>query len=571
IFSLQHEISLTKEQLLLAEDVADYYMVALPLVIASFLPKVPKKAWKPLAQKTNQPKNETCFQPHVDIQHAAHTFFTSNNQHFLLKYSSLHQKYSFYSEIFKNALETKQQVLIVVPEIIHIETLRGIAKDNKHVAVMVAGLGKNEYLERWNNIQQGKTQIIIGTRIALFAPFKNLSTIVVDNEESQNHKQWDMNPRMHTREAAMMLGRIHECKLLATTHMPSVESLNQILEKKTLLLHLPPAESAYKINLVDLGAERKKKNSSLISEALGESLEKNLMEHHKSLLLLNKKGSAGMLVCEDCGHVSSCDTCHRPLALSQDWMNCPSCGKKTLPVLVCPSCQSVNLRERGAGIEKIVQILKKTYPHAKVSLIKAGRKQSQSVQNDDIIVATDAVIFQYHWQDVATVATLFADGELLRGNFRSMELVLQYLGRVALKAENESNVFQELMIQTYQPDNIAYRSLLRADTKEFYKNEILYRKKLGYPPFSSFIKAIYQHKDQNIGAASYQNTIERAANTLKNPIEIIDRGMLEKTRNGRHRWIFTLKIPKNLPAHRREIRSIFPDNWIIDVDPIDFE
>jgi primosomal protein N' (replication factor Y) len=405
------------------------------------------------------------------------------------------------TEIYLRAIEEVllqgKEAIVLVPEISLTPQLLSRFKDRfgENLALLHSGLGRGERYDQWRRIWKGEVKIAMGARSAIFAPFKNVGIIIVDEEHDPSYKQ-EEKLKYHSRDVAVVRAKQAEATLLLGSATPSLESFHNVEKGKFRLLHLPErveGKPLPRVEVVDV-----KKEEGLLSEKLKSALQKNIEDKKQSLLFLNRRGFANFILCPDCGHTFKCPNCSVTLThhLRDRSLQCHYCDYRIPAPGDCPKCQGHRLQGMGIGTERLEQEIRLLFPETQVARMDrdtTSRRRSHlqilkrlESGNIDILVGTQMIVKGHDFPNVTFVGVVSADTSLHFPDFRSSERTFQLLTQVAGRA-GRGEVFGEVVIQTFNPDHY---SILRAKDQDymgFYREEIEFRKALEYPPFSRFI------------------------------------------------------------------------------------
>jgi len=405
------------------------------------------------------------------------------------------------TEIYLRAIEEVliqgQEAIVLVPEISLTPQLlsRFIDRFGENLALLHSGLGRGERYDQWRRIWKGEVKIAMGARSAIFAPFKNVGIIVVDEEHDPSYKQ-EEKLKYHARDVAVVRAKQAEATLLLGSATPSLESFYNAEKGKFRLLNLPERIEGRPLPRVEVVDVRKE--GGLLSEKLRAALQKNIEDKKQSLLFLNRRGFANFILCPDCGLTFKCPNCSVTLTyhLRDRSLQCHYCDYRIQAPGDCPKCQGHRLQGMGIGTERLEQEIRTLFPEAQVGRMDRDttsrrrshlqilkRLESGSI---DILVGTQMIVKGHDFPNVTFVGVVSADTSLHFPDFRSSERTFQLLTQVAGRA-GRGEVLGEVVIQTFNPDHY---SILRAkdhDYVGFYQEEIQFRRALEYPPFSRFI------------------------------------------------------------------------------------
>lgn len=368
------------------------------------------------------------------------------------------------------------------------------------IAVLHSKLSIGERYDAWNRIANGKVNIVIGARSAIFAPLKNIGLIIIDEEHDSSY-QSEMSPKYNAKEIASIIAKQNSCPLVLGSATPDISSFYKAQNKEIELLELTKranSSSLPKIEIVDLREELANGNRSMISLKLKEEIQNNLEKKRQTILFLNRRGFSTFVMCRDCGYTVKCKNCNITMTyhLKQNKLKCHYCGYEESPVNICPECNSSNIRYFGTGTQKLEQEVQKLFPNVttiRMDVDTVTKKNSHEEilnkfkdENIDILIGTQMVVKGHHFPNVTLVGVIAADSSLNIEDFRANERTFQILTQVAGRAGRE-NLEGKVIIQTYNPDSLAIEQAKTQDYKEFYNTEIAIRKQLKYPPFCDII------------------------------------------------------------------------------------
>ena len=406
-------------------------------------------------------------------------------------------KTEIYIRAIEEVLLRGQEAIVLVPEISLTPQLlsRFIDRFGENLALLHSGLGKGERYDQWRKIWKGEVKIAMGARSAIFAPFRNVGIIIVDEEHDPSYKQ-EEKLKYHARDVAVVRAKQVEATLLLGSATPSLESFYNAEKGKFRLLNLPErieGKPLPRVEVVDM-----KKEGGLLSEKLRGALQKNIESKKQSLLFLNRRGFANFILCPDCGLTFKCPNCSVTLTyhLRDRSLQCHYCDYRIQAPGDCPKCRGHRLQGMGIGTERLEQEIRSLFPETQVGRMDhdtTSRRRShlqilKKLENGsiDILVGTQMIVKGHDFPNVTFVGVVSADTSLHFPDFRSSERTFQLLTQVAGRA-GRGEAFGEVVIQTYNPDHY---SILRAKDHDyigFYQEEIQFRKALEYPPFSRMI------------------------------------------------------------------------------------
>ncbi len=440
-------------------------------------------------------------------------------------------KTEVYMELMDACVKSGKQAILLIPEISL--TYQNIARFRRRfgsrVSVMNSRMSEGERYDQYIRAKNGEIDIIIGPRSALFAPFSNLGMIIIDEEHDTAYKS-DVTPKYHAVDVAIYRMSMSKGKVVLGSATPSVVTYDRAVRGIYGLHRLPKRAAGNsemaRTKIVDLREELKQKNYSVFSRVLQEEIEKRLDNKEQTLLFLNRRGYAGFISCRSCGYVIECPHCDVSMTLHKSEGNilkCHYCGQKAPMPDVCPECGSRYIGTFGMGTEKVVEMLKKRFPSARIMRADRdtlSRKNSHlevfgafAEGKADILVGTQMIVKGHDFPNVTLVGILAADMSMFSGDYLSGERTFQLLTQAAGRAGRGSKPGLAV-IQTYQPEHYAVTCAAAQDYESFYKREIVYRKMMKYPPKGSLMAVIMEHEDKI--------RVEEAAKILSEMMKIED-------------------------------------------------
>ena len=406
-------------------------------------------------------------------------------------------KTEVYMELIAHVLSQGRQVIVLIPEIsLTWQTvMRFYRRFGDRVSVMNSRLSAGERYDQYERARLGNIDIMIGPRSALFAPFENLGLVIID-EEHENAYKSELSPRYHAREAAAERARMNNASLVLGSATPSLESYTRALRGEYGLFTLDQRAKAgsalAQVEIVDLREELTAGNKSIFSRRLKELLEDRLGKGEQAMLFINRRGYANFVSCRSCGEALRCPHCDVTLTLHRNGqMMCHYCGYSIPQPKLCPACGSPYIAPFGTGTQKIEDMTKQLFPEARVLRMdldttskKGGHQEilsSFARGEADILIGTQMIVKGHDFPKVTLVAALAADLSLYAPDYRCGEQTFALLTQAAGRA-GRAGIPGNMVIQTYQPDHYAVTTAAGQDYRAFYRQEMAYRKLLGYPP-----------------------------------------------------------------------------------------
>ncbi|PTL17426.1 primosomal protein N' [Staphylococcus gallinarum] len=419
-------------------------------------------------------------------------------------------KTEVYLQTIEQVLQSGKQAMMLVPEIALTPqmVLRFKRRFGDEVAVLHSGLSKGERYDEWQKIRDGKASVSVGARSSVFAPFKSLGMIIIDEENESSYKQEDY-PRYHARDIAEWRSQYHQCPLVLGSATPSLESFARAEKDVYKLLSLPNRvnqQAMPEINIVDMREELSSGNRSMFSTELKEAIQLRLDRNEQIVLFLNRRGYASFMLCRDCGHVPQCPNCDISLTYhkSTDQLKCHYCGHQEAAPHICPSCESEHIRQVGTGTQRVEELLQDTFNDARIIRMDVDTTSRKGAHekllndfeagNGDILLGTQMIAKGLDYPNITLVGVLNADTMLNLPDFRASERTYQLLTQVSGRAGRHEKEGQ-VIIQTYNPDHYAIKDVQANDYQAFFEKEMNYRKLGKYPPYFFLINFTIAHKD----------------------------------------------------------------------------
>jgi primosomal protein N' (replication factor Y) len=438
-------------------------------------------------------------------------------------------------------------------------------------------------------IMRGEAKLIIGARSALFLPYNNLGGIIIDEEHEPSYKQ-DENASYHARDMAVLRAKIENIPIILSSATPSLESLANVAANKYQHFVLERRDNQAELPAVHLLDMRKEKlpPARWISPTLQARLQASFERKSQSLLFLNRKGYAPLVLCRSCGHRYECSNCSAWLVyyLGQKNLQCHHCGTQNPLPATCPSCGSdhESLTMCGPGVERIKEEVKSLFPTARLAIISGEQSKSPTALAQtlneiaagavDIIIGTQIIAKGHHFPHLSLVGVIDADAGLEGGDIRASERTYQMLHQIAGRAGREQHK-GEVYLQTYQPNNPIMQALKNWDRSAFISTELKNRKLTNMPPYGRLAALIIESLNENaaINAAKHLGLI---APKIKG-VRIIgaSNAPLYKLR-GQYRLRFLIIAEKNIALQKILLEWRAAANLPksvkckIDIDPVNF-
>ena len=420
-------------------------------------------------------------------------------------------KTEVYMQMIEQVVKEGKSAIVLVPEIsLTPQTVRRFrARFGDSLSILHSRLTDSERFEQWNRINQDQVKIAVGARSALFAPFRNLGVIIVDEEHESSYKQSEA-PRYIARDVAVMRGELENCCVILGSATPCAETAFNAQHGKFVLVEMRDqvaSKPAPRITVLDrrLDPAPTPGENRVFSPVLIEAVRRKVENSEQCILFLNRRGYARSMSCPQCGYEACCPECSVPgtghstpfvYSRSKALLTCHLCGRTEPAPEVCPDCQSPEIRFSGTGTEKLESISRGAFPFARV-----GRMDSDSMRsaedyervledfrrgNLDILIGTQMIAKGLHFPNVTLVGIVNADLGLMIPDFRASEKVFQLITQVAGRAGRGDHP-GEVIIQTSNPGNDTIDFAANLDFEGFRDFDLEFRKLLNYPPYSRII------------------------------------------------------------------------------------
>lgn len=408
------------------------------------------------------------------------------------------------------------------------------------------------------------------TKGLVFAPYKKLKSVTVENSESDLYQSWGRKPYYNVKDTAIQLAKIHNAKLILKTNLPSVEDYYHS-KNKNYSLEIRNSKLEIRNSIVDMREEMKNGNFSPISTMLRENLEKT----NKAILFIARRGTSTIVLCRECGYIAKCRLCDIPMVYHEEKPSrrlvCHHCGKDDIAPVLCPNCKSIKIKYLGAGTQKIESEIKRLMPDKKVFRldgdISEGPTEQQKIitefnnSENSILVGSQMILNKDLKANLMAIISI--DTILNLPDFKSSERVFQTINQLMNMAK------EQFVIQTYNSDNKTIKLAIENNFNTFYNEEIEARKKYNYPPFSEIIKLSYSHKDfiraKNESIILKEKLKQQAKNSPKIQVFGPSPAFISKEK-GTYKWNIIIKSQLTI-EERNNVLIIVPPTWEIEVNP----
>ena len=433
-------------------------------------------------------------------------------------------KTEVYIKVIEEVLKKGRQVIVLIPEIAltHQTVIRLKEKFSDNLAIIHSRMSAGERYIQYKKCEDGKAQILVGPRSAIFAPFENLGLVVIDEVNDPSYKS-DTTPRYDTLSVARFRAKEQNATLISLSATPGINLYYEAENGNEIKCHKLVNRASGKLPdviLVDMKNELKSGNKCIFSKLLVEKINDRLEKKEQVMLYMNRRGYDRIFTCKSCGQTYKCPHCDVALVSHNDGkLKCHYCGFEVNEPMTCPNCNSTDIERYGTGTEKLEELCMETFKNARVlrmdkdttsnkfghdKIIEKFRKGEA-----DILIGTQMIVKGHDFPNVTLVAIMRADLSLYAETYKASEntfsMLTQCVGRSGRKTSGES------VIQGYDIDNFVIKAVEKQDFEKFYQYELGIRKKLNYPPFKKLLNI---HLSSNIVAE-----LDSAATALKTFLE----------------------------------------------------
>lgn len=502
-------------------------------------------------------------------------------------------KTEVYIECVKKQLEQGKQALILIPEInLSPQTLlRFQSQLSTPIGVIHSGMSHKEKYTSWFLAKEGIARVIIGTRSAIFTPFKELGIIIVDEEHDPSYKQID-NFKYSARDLSVKRGQIEQCKVVLGSATPSLESLYNVKLGRyqlALMQERAGAGQTPEMFLIDI---RSRPLENGCSRPLKQRIGEELAQGNQVIIFQNRRGFSPTLMCNSCGWLAQCPHCDARLTVHSrpPQLHCHHCNHKEIIPRACHECNHTSLTPLGAGTERLEFGLQAQFPSASVvrvdrDSIKNQKQMTELVEQINkgepcLLIGTQMLAKGHDFHNVTLVAIIDADASFFSADYRAIERSAQQLLQVSGRT-GRGNKHGTVLIQTRQPEHPIFEPILRSDYTSIAQQELEERQYCELPPFSKMltIRAESAKAEANLEElssiknsvlASYSN---EAAIQISGPIEANIARKSGIYRSYLHLFISDMKARSQLVHSLRcylDSRKSHKTKLYIDADPLDY-
>ena len=425
-------------------------------------------------------------------------------------------KTEIYIHLIQQALDRRQQVLYLLPEIaLTVQIMQRLQRIfGDRLGIYHSRYSDAERVEIWQKqLSPHPYDVILGARSAVLLPFQRLGLVIVDEEHETSYKQQDPAPRYHARSAAIVLAQMAGAKVLLGTATPSLESYHNAMTGKYGLVELKERYKGMElpeIQVVDTAdLSRRKMMAGPFSPLLLLRVRQALERGEQAILFQNRRGFAPMIECHQCGWVPTCQHCDVKLTLHRqlNQLTCHYCGAVYQVPTQCPCCGGTDLRTHGYGTEKIEEQVREAFPDARISRMDLDTTRTRNgyeriisdfgAGRTNILIGTQMISKGLDFDKVSVVGIVNADGMLNQPDFRAYEHAFMMMSQVAGRAGRKGRRGL-VILQTKQKDLPVIGMVVRNDYAALYKNLIAERQAFHYPPYYRLIYVYLRHRQDGV-------------------------------------------------------------------------
>lgn len=488
-----------------------------------------------------------------------------------------------YLDVARKTLDSGRSVLMLTPEIALTAQLAHIFSSHLTYPVYVwhSLLTPAKRKKIWLAIlESAEPVVVIGPRSALFSPIRDPGLIILDEAHEPSYKQ-EQSPHYHAERVASQLGSITGAKVILGTATPMVVDYYLAGQHGAVVRMTQPAiESFYgepDSEIIDLKNRDNFRKNPFISDQLIEAIGATLSDSRQVMIYLNRRGSARLILCNQCGWQLLCPNCDVPLVYHAEGhiTRCHICGFKAAPPGACHVCANPDIIYKSIGTQALIEALSKLFPHAHLQRFDSDNVVGERIHElyhrlrdgqIDILVGTQILAKGLDLPNLGLVGVVAAESSMSLPDYtseeRSFQLLYQVMGRVG-RGHGPSRI----VVQTYDPNNIIVQAAVERDYQKSYEYILKERQDFRFPPFSYLLKLTCRRATAK-GAEQAATALAKELTAQKLPIEVVGPTPAFYARRGRyHYWQLVVKSKRR--DHLLKLVGVVPASWMIDLDPID--
>jgi primosomal protein N' (replication factor Y) len=561
-----------------------YYATPLATVLQTMLPRGLEKTRRArTAAVSSNDRTRTNFVLNSQQQAAVTAVTDASVGTVLLHGVTGSGKTAVYIELARRSLAEGKSAIVLVPEIALTSQL--VAEFRHHFSDILLTHSRQTEAERHLVWQQALTAtkpvVAIGPRSALFLPLASIGLIVIDEAHEPSYKQ-EQSPRYQAARVAHQLAVLHGAKLVLGSATPLVTDyfMAQATKRPIIRLDQPAVEGTVKpvTQLVDMTKRGLFKRHRFLSDTLLAALEETLAAGNQALIFHNRRGSASVSLCEQCGWQAGCPRCFIPLTLHGDQhvLRCHVCNYTAAVPTMCPVCSSVDILHRGIGTKLIEAELQKLFSKYTIARFDGDSEAGQTVEarykelyegDIQLMVGTQILAKGLDLPKLRLVGIVQADAGLSLPDYSSAERTFQLLAQ-AIGRVGRSHHPTTVIVQSYQPTHPVVSAGLTQDYERFYHLALAQRKRATFPPYTHLLKLVCLYKTEAAAISHSRKLAAELRRQLPAQVEILGPtpAFYERTRDT-FRWQLVLKSPKRADL-LAALALVPPTHWQFELDPI---
>ncbi len=435
-----------------------------------------------------------------------------------------------YIEAARKALSMGKSVLILLPEIsLTPQAIERFASSLKQpIAIWHSRITIGQRHEIYRKAKTGEIRVVLGVRSAVFSPLQNPGLIIIDEEQDDSYKQSEPQPYYNARDVALMRAKIENVTTVLGSATPSLESFYNGENGKYELLRLPERYGGVKLPkaiAIDLKEVDIDQEIWPLSEPFIDRVCTHIADGRQVIILLNRRGYSGLLMCQTCGYISLCPECRVALTYhkTDKKLHCHFCDFIQDAPEKCPECKGKDFDYRGIGTQKLEEMLIEILGEKGIIRMDSDSTSRKGalekiistfeIGERPVLLGTRMVAKGHHFPKVGMVGVVLADAGLHLPDFRAAEKVFQLLVQAAGRAGRTGNSDDqgEFVVQSYDPSSGILDYATSQNYEVFYRRESAFRQELGYPPYGKIIRLIFSHEDHSLAKWAAR----QAASTLR--------------------------------------------------------
>jgi primosomal protein N' (replication factor Y) len=490
-----------------------------------------------------------------------------------------------YAALADRVIRQGKSVIIMTPEI-------GLAPqlaDNlesllrQKPVVFHSKLTAKQRNEAWMQVLTASgPQIVVGPRSALFLPIRALGLIVLDEAHEPAYKQ-EQQPYYFAPRVAAKLGELHDAAVIYGSATPPVTEYYLATERRRPILELSQlaAGTAQKVETMVVDLKDRSQFSAgtpHISQPLVKAVEQSLRRGEQSLLYLNLRGTARVILCQQCGWQALCPNCDLPLTYHADkhQLLCHTCGHREASLTTCPVCGNAEIVFKSAGTKSIIDEVQRLFPQAVVRRFDADNTKAERLDQNfrelvsgkiDIIVGTQLLAKGLDLPRLSTLGVITADSGLTIPDFSAQERTFQLLQQVIGRIGRGHTEHAIAVIQAYDPASEIIRAVLKDDWKGFYNKQLLERQQFNFPPFCHLMKLAVRRSSPNSAEKAAANYASQLTAQFGRTLQVDGPApAFREKQAGKYEWQLVLRAKQR--SILLQVIDNLPSGWTYDIDPI---